>query len=297
MAGTDVGGSLGSVSDNELGAFLRSRRDAITPAQVGMPAGPRRRAPGLRRAELAILAGLSVDYLTRLEQGRDRHPSAQVLGALAEALQLSAAERVLLRNLAKTTSGDFYCPSIESPPASEVRPTVRALLNRLEPAPAVLVNRIGDVLAWTTGYELLAEPLGVLGGEAPNLVRYHFTDPRARATYPDWHVVADALVANLKLDSGPEDAHLAALADELTVLAGPPFATRWTAPAATAVRTGIDRVVHPDAGELRLAYETLDLSDGEHQRILVYLPGDEPTSGALDRLTGLRPGSLHAVAG
>ncbi|PZF81207.1 helix-turn-helix domain-containing protein [Jiangella anatolica] len=287
------------MSDNELGAFLRSRRDAITPAEVGLPAGPRRRAPGLRRAELAILAGVSVDYLTRLEQGRDRHPSAQVLGALAEALQLSAAERVLLRNLAKTTSGDFYCPALEAPPApaATVRPTVRALLARLEPAPAVLVNRLGDALAWTTGYELLAEPLGLLAGDAPNLVRYHFTDPRARATYPDWHVVADALVANLKLDSGPDDQHLAALADELTVLAGASFASRWTASAMPAVRAGVDRVVHPEAGELRLAYETLDLSDGLHQRILVYLPGDEPTSSALDRLTGLRPGSLHAVAG
>lgn len=297
MAGPVGGGSLGTVSDNELGAFLRSRRDAITPAQVGMPAGPRRRAPGLRRAELAIIAGVSVDYLTRLEQGRDRHPSAQVLGALAEALQLSAAERVLLRNLAKTTGGDFYCPSIELPPASEVRPTVLALLNRLEPAPAVLVNRLGYVLAWTTGYELLAEPLGLLAGDAPNLVRYHFTDPRARATYPDWNVVADTLVANLKLDSGPGDDHLAALADELTVLAGAAFATRWTAPASAGSRAGVDRVVHPEAGELRLAYETLDLADGEHQRLVVYLPGDEPTSGALDRLTGLRPGSLHAVAG
>ncbi|MBB5788624.1 helix-turn-helix domain-containing protein [Jiangella mangrovi] len=290
------------MSDNELGAFLRSRRDAITPAEVGLPAGPRRRAPGLRRAELATLAGVSVDYLTRLEQGRDRHPSAQVLAALAEALQLSATERVLLRNLAKTTSGDFYCPAIESPPATAVRPTVRALLSRLEPAPAVLVNRLGDALAWTTGYELLAEPLGLLAGDAPNLVRYHFTDPRARATYPEWHLVADALVANLKLDSGPDDQHLAALADELTVLAGAAFASRWTAPATTVaagvgVRAGVERVVHPEAGELRLAFETLDLSDGDHQRILVYLPGDEATSGALDRLTGLRPGSLHAVAG
>ncbi|RIQ15856.1 helix-turn-helix domain-containing protein [Jiangella rhizosphaerae] len=285
------------MSDNELGAFLRSRRDAITPAQAGLPAGPRRRAPGLRRAELAILAGVSVDYLTRLEQGRDRRPSAQVLSALADALQLSSAERVLLRNLAKTASGDFYCPVLEEPPAATVRPTVRALLERLEPAPAVLVNRLGDVLAWTTGYELLAEPLGVLSGDPPNLVRYHFTDPRARATYPEWHVVADALVANLKLDSGPDDAHAAALADELAVLAGSAFAARWAAPSTVGMRSGVQRMVHPDAGELRLAFETLELSDAHYQRILVYLPGDEPTSGALDRLTGLRPGSLHAVAG
>jgi len=144
------------VSDNELGAFLRARREAVTPDEVGLPAGARRRTPGLRRAELATLAGISVEYLTRLEQGRDRHPSAQVLGALAGALGLSAEDREQLRRLGKATGGNV-CPAVE-PPAGSVRPTVQALLDQLEPTPAFVANRLGDVLAYTIGYERLASP-------------------------------------------------------------------------------------------------------------------------------------------
>ncbi|MCF6526557.1 helix-turn-helix domain-containing protein, partial [Streptomyces sp. JJ36] len=158
------------MSDNELGRYLRARREAVTPADVGLPPGTRRRTPGLRRAELATLAGVSVEYLTRLEQGRDRHPSAQVLGALADALRLPSAERVRLRQVAKAVGGHpGPCPAAE-PPARAVRPTVRALLERLEPTPAVLLNRLSEVLAHTTGYARLVAPLGVLDvpdGAAP----------------------------------------------------------------------------------------------------------------------------------
>ncbi|TDD98914.1 helix-turn-helix domain-containing protein [Jiangella asiatica] len=285
------------MSDTELGAFLRSRREAVSPAEVGLPVGPRRRTPGLRRAELATLAGVSVDYLTRLEQGRDRRPSAQVLSALADALCLELADRVVLRNLAKVAEGDAFCPSMEEPPARTVRPTVRALLQRLEPTPAVLINRIGDVLDATAGFGALAGPLGLLRGDPPNVPRYLFTHPGARTAYPDWEAVADRYVATLKFESGPSDPHLATLVDELTVVAGAPFADRWAAPSAVAERTGVERLVHPDAGELRLAFETLDLPDAGHQRLVVYLPADDASSAALDRLTGRRPGALHAVAG
>lgn len=170
------------VSDNELAAFLRSRREAITPAEAGLPTGPRRRAPGLRRAELATLAGISVEYLTRLEQGRDRTPSSQVLGALADALCLRVPDRDLLRRLAKE-SGDEKtpCPA-PAPPARTVRPTVRALLDRLEPTPAVLLDRLGDIVAHTSGYERFARPLGLLDGTPPNVLRYLFTDERARTS-------------------------------------------------------------------------------------------------------------------
>ncbi|CAN5779939.1 hypothetical protein BH23ACT8_BH23ACT8_07940 [soil metagenome] len=130
------------MSDNELGAFLRTRREAITPAEVGLPKSARRRTPGLRRAELATLAGVSVEYLTRLEQGRDRHPSAQVLVALADALRLSPDEGILPRRAAKAAAGDI-CPGAE-PPARSVRPTVRALLDRLtEVARCCCVTRLG----------------------------------------------------------------------------------------------------------------------------------------------------------
>lgn len=288
------GGRVHPVSDNDLSAFLRGRREAVTPAEVGLPTGARRRTPGLRRAELATLAGVSVEYLTRLEQGRDRHPSAQILGALADALRLSGPERMHLVMLSKASSGlGLPCGAVE-PPARSVRAGVRALLDRLEPAPAYVANRLGDVLAFTTGYELLAGPTGLLEGDRPNLVRFVFTDPRARAAYPEWDRVACARVASLPVATRHADPHLAAFIDELTVTAGPAFADRLRA-ANVPQRTGVERLVHPGAGELRLAYETLDLSDADDQRLVVHLPDDEASAAALDRLAGRRPGALRAV--
>jgi transcriptional regulator with XRE-family HTH domain len=272
------------VGDNELGAFLRARREAVSPIEVGLPNGGRRRTPGLRRAELATLAGVSVDYLARLEQGRDRHPSAQVLAALADALRLPTDERLLLHRLGKATSG-FFCLGGE-PPARAVRPTVRALLDRLEPAPAFVVNRVGDVLAWTTGYQRVAGPVGLLDFEPPNLVRFVFTDPRARVAYPEWDRVAGEQLANLKIESSHTDPHVAQLAEELTITAGAPFRDGWLAPPVhLPPRSGMERLVHPEVGEVRLAYEILELPATDDQRLVVYLPGDAATAAALDHLT------------
>ncbi|MGW0593880.1 helix-turn-helix domain-containing protein [Streptosporangium sp. NPDC002607] len=283
------------MSDNELGAFLRSRREAISPADVGLPAGFRRRTPGLRRAELATLAGISMEYLARLEQGRDRHPSPQVLGALADALRMSTDERFHLRLLAKATEGGsvFVCPSAQ-PPVVSVRPTVRALLDKLEPAPAVLINRMTQVLAYTTGFERLARPTGLLDAAEPSFVRFVFTGPRARDIYPDWDAVATQQVATLKCAAGLADPHVAALTDELTVTAGGPFAERLTTPGVPE-RAGVQRWARPQAGELRLAYEALELADD--QRLIAYLPADEASSAALDRLAGRHPGTLRVVNG
>lgn len=150
--------------DNAPGGFLRARREAVAPSEVGLPIGPRRRTPGLRRAELASLAGISVEYLTRLERGRDRHPSGQVLGALADALRLPPEERVHLHRLAKPAGGGETCAQA-AVPAQPLRPTVRALLDQLEPAPALVVDAHGDVLAGTDGFRLLAAPVGLLGDD------------------------------------------------------------------------------------------------------------------------------------
>jgi transcriptional regulator with XRE-family HTH domain len=283
------------MSDDQLGAWLRARREAVAPAEVGLPAGSRRRTPGLRRAELATLAGISVEYLVRLEQGRDRHPSPQVLAALADALRLSTDQRLQLHLLAKAARGDtLVCPGGE-PPGRSVRPTVRALLDRLEPTPALVVNRLGDVLAHTTGFARLAGPAGLLDARPPSLVRFVFTDPRARAVYPEWDRVADQQVASLRFASFGTDPHLAGLVEELTVTAGAPFRDRWEAPPVPPARAGVERLAHPQAGELRLAYETLELAD--EQRLVVHLPADDATSTALDRLSGRRPGALRAVGG
>ncbi|MEV2256301.1 helix-turn-helix transcriptional regulator [Streptomyces sp. NPDC050147] len=284
------------MSDNELGTFLRTSREAVTPAEVGLPTGPRRRTPGLRRSEVATLAGVSVEYLTRLEQGRDRHPSPQVMGALADALRLSLEERLHLRNLEKATRGDPCCPTA-SVPSRSVRPTVRALVDRLEPTPAVLLNRLGDVLAYTSGYERIMRPIGLLDDERPNLIRFLFTDERARAAYPEWDQAADEQVAVYRAASMLPDPHAEAFADELTVVAGAPFADRMEAVPRLPRQSGVERLTHPEAGAVRLSYETLTLPDADGQRLVVHLPADEASSAALDRLNGRRPGGLRAVTG
>ncbi|MFI6853656.1 helix-turn-helix domain-containing protein [Streptomyces sp. NPDC050416] len=283
------------MSDNELGTFLRTWREAVSPAEVGLPTGPRRRTPGLRRAELATLAGISVEYLTRLEQGRDRHPSAQVLGALADALNLSLVDRMLLRRLTKEADGGDPLLCAAAPALSRTaRPTVRSVLDRLEPTPALVVNWIGDVLAHTAGYERLAGPLGLLDGDPPNLLRYLFTDERARSAYRDWDRVADDMVAQLRHEVPLRDPYVAELADELTVTAGADFTDRFADLAVTPRRTGSQHIEHPEAGSLRLLHETFALPD-EGQRVVVHLPADDATSAALDRLNGRRPGALRAV--
>ncbi|WP_329382385.1 helix-turn-helix domain-containing protein [Streptomyces sp. NBC_01716] len=286
------------MSDSELGRFLRSRRESVTPADVGLPAGSRRRTPGLRRSELAMLAGISVEYLARLEQGRDRHPSPEILAALADALRLSTEARGELMHVMKLTMGSRkLCLGTVRPPDREVRPTLRALLDQLEPAPAVLLNRLGEVVARTGGYERLFGPLGLLEPPAPSLPRFMFTDPRARDAYPEWERVADDLIARIRIDSLPDDPDLIALVDELTLLAGAGFTERWKQPLRTPEHTGVRRLTHPGAGELRLADETLELPEGDGFRLVVHLPADEPTAAALDALAGRRPGALRAVAG
>ncbi|MGK5682650.1 helix-turn-helix domain-containing protein [Actinoplanes sp. URMC 104] len=268
------------MSDNELGRFLRARRAEVTPGEVGLPPGSRRRTPGLRRAEVAMLAGVSVEYLIRLEQGRDRHPSLQVLAALAGPLRLTAAERAHLHRLSKTSGAT--CTGLAADPPDSVRPGLRAVLDRLEPAAAVLVNQVGDVLACTGGYRLLAGPIGLLDGDPPNLLRYVLADPRAREAYPDREHVADEQVAALK--DGPPRPDFAA---EMTALAGDEFTERAQRVPGLPRSHGLLRLEHPEAGPLRLTYEIMALpADG--LRLIVQLPADEATAAALRGISPLR---------
>ncbi len=280
--------------EGELGAFIRSRREATTPESVGLPAGPRRRTPGLRRAELATLAGVSVDYLIRIEQGRDTRPSAAVLAALGEAMHLGEAEMDHLRLLSAVGHGRELCPGVR-PAARTVRPPVRALLDQLEPAPAVVLNHLTDVLAWTDGYERLVRPLGVLDAEQPNLATYTFVDERARAAYPDWDDVAADVASGLHAEQRGPDDDTRALAAHLAEAGGARFAAHWADPALAARRTGVQAVAHPDVGLLRLAFEVLALPDPDRQRLVVHLPADEATATGLDRLHGRSPGGLRSV--
>lgn len=280
-----------------MGLFLRTRREAISPARVGLPAGPRRRTPGLRRSELATLAGMSVEYLIRLEQGRDRHPSAQVLSAIADALQLTPSERIHLHVLTKSADPGYDCMG-GAQPNREVRPTVRAVLDQLEPAPAIVIDRPGDILASTDCYRRVMRETGLFDEtDQPNFPRFVFGDPRAREIYRDWSTVADDVVASLKHGPFRTDPSLTMLVDELTVVAGEEFTRRIATVPNLPPSVGVTRLAHPSAGDLRLAYETLTFGEDIDQRLLVYLPADAATAVALDTLSGRRPGALRAVPG
>ncbi len=242
-----------------------------------------------------MLAGISVEYLTRLEQGRDRNPSPQVIGALADALQLTRGERLLLRLAIKAMGGNALCPAGDPP--DSVRPTVQALLDRLEPTPGVLLNWLGDIIAYTAGYERLAKPLGLLDGESPNLLRYIFTDDRAEDAFPRWTQFADQHVAALKANTTIGDPYATEFATILAAEAGARFTDRFAAVTAVPEPYGTVDISHAVAGELSLVYETLDLADSSGLQLLVYLPADEATSAALDHLNGRHPGALRAVSG
>ncbi|MFF4880488.1 helix-turn-helix transcriptional regulator [Micromonospora sp. NPDC000668] len=282
--------------DGELGAFLRSRREARRPAEVGLAEGPRRRTPGLRRAELATLAQVSVEYLTRLEQGRDTRPSPEILAALADALRLDSADREHLRQLASAQHARQLCSGDRPTVSRTVRPTVRAMLDALRDTPAYVLNRLGDVLAWNEPFDLLARPLGLLDGTRPNLTWWVLTDERARAYYPQWSALADQQVAELHLLRRGDPAS-DAFAERLARTVGAPFTDRWRRRPVTAARTGLLTVRHPEAGLLRLNVETLELTEADPQRLVVQLPADAATATALDQLAGRRPGQLRAVAG
>ncbi|MFD1827934.1 helix-turn-helix domain-containing protein [Mumia zhuanghuii] len=271
-----------------LGDFVRARRDATKPESLGIPSGDRRRTPGLRRMELAALAGISVEYLTRIEQGRDRNPSIQVVHALAEALQLDVTDREHLHHLTKATSGE--CVSVV-PHQTSVRPAVQAILDQLEPGIAAVVNRIGDLLSHTSGFDRLARPLGVLDGAEPNLTRFVLTDKRARHAFPDWERIADERVAELW--QGPATDRSRSFTAEMAAVAGDDFTGRLSGH--TAVSRGTQQWLHPVAGELRLDCEILELPAADSQQIMVLVPTDDPTAAALESLRLRAAGTLRAV--
>ncbi|MFC7900711.1 helix-turn-helix domain-containing protein [Streptomyces griseoincarnatus] len=275
-----------------LGDFLRLKRDSTQPEQLGLPEHGRRRSPGLRRSDVAARAGVSVEYLTRIEQGRDRNPSVAVLHALCDALALTPAEREHVRYLAKIGGDECTGHLGREPARRDVRASVRETLRLLEPGVAVVTNRLGDLLAWTSAYEALAAGTGLLDGEGPNLTRYVFTDPRARSFFPDWDEVADEQVFDLWLGPTAENAEW--LAAELAPAAGPEFTRRMNRHKVP--ERGVLRLSHPDAGDLRLRREFLELPS-DSQLLLVLLPDDEATSQALARL-GERTGRgrLRAIS-
>jgi transcriptional regulator with XRE-family HTH domain len=267
---------------SEIGEFLRSRRERLSPVDVGLPAGRARRTPGLRREEVATLAGVSIDYLVRLEQGRDTNPSAAVMAALGDALRLSIDEKHHLAKLVARTNHGPLCPETGELLA-DVRPTVRTLLDNLPSVPAFVLGPAADVLAWNHAWAALAAPLGLLDDRLPNLARHVFLHPLAREVWADWDAIADDQAAQLRaaLTMWGDHPPLREVLDDLS--RAPEFVRRWEAHNVDAKPWGGLRAMHPSAGELQLAYETLDLRD-DGQRVLTWLPGDDATAAVLHEL-------------
>ncbi|GAA2489428.1 helix-turn-helix transcriptional regulator [Streptomyces longisporus] len=274
-----------------MGDFIRAKRDSIQPESLGLPNHGRRRSPGLRRLDLAARAGISVEYLTRLEQGRDRNPSVAVVNALADALSLDAAERNHLRYLAKITGGACVAHTQPAPPRREVRSTVLDTLRLLEPGIAMVTNRLGDVLAHTSGYETVMSGTGLLDADTPNLTRYVFTDPRARTFFADWDDIADQQAFDLWLAPSVESSEW--FSTELAPVAGPDFTRRLHRHVVP--QRGDLRLDHPSGYELRLTRELLELPS-DAQQLVVFLPADEQTAQAVDQLRRRSRGGLRAIS-
>jgi transcriptional regulator with XRE-family HTH domain len=266
-----------------VGEFLRARREQLQPADVGLPDNGRRRTPGLRREEVATLAGVSIDYLVRLEQGRDVRPSASVIAALADALRLDDGARRQFSMLAMAGQTAELCPPTRALTRA-VAPTVIALLEGLGATPAFVAGPANDVLAWNRAWEHLVRPLGMLDGAVPNLARHVFLHPDARTVYADWTAAADEQVSRLRAAAGRwgDDRDFIELMDGLR--ATPEFVERWSTFPTTEKRRGTKRLVHPEFGRLRFNYEVLLVSDDvDEQRLVTWLPADEATSTALTR--------------
>ncbi|MFI6029882.1 helix-turn-helix domain-containing protein [Amycolatopsis magusensis] len=274
-----------------LGDFIRAKRDSIQPASLGLPERGRRRSRGLRRLDLATRASISVEYLARIEQGRDRNPSPAVVEALAGALRLDASERTHLRYLAKITRDECSLHIRPVPPPREVRPSVLQALRLLEPGVAMVTNRLGDVLAHTGGFRAATSGTGLLDAAAPNLTRYLFTDPRARTFFADWDDVADEQAFDLW--QAPSLENLEWLTTELTPVAGPEFTRRLSRHVVP--RRGVLRLDHPGGHRLRLLRETLELP-ADAQQLVVFLPADEQTATSLDQLRRQSHGRLRSIS-
>ncbi|MFJ8429837.1 helix-turn-helix transcriptional regulator [Kitasatospora sp. NPDC094019] len=275
-----------------FGEFLQARRALVTPESAGLRGGGRRRVPGLRREELAQLAGISVEYYQRLEQGRARHPSDEVLDALAEALRLDRVEREHLHLLARPGQRRARAAAPKSAATSAatgpvtVRPELVRMLAQVRVPAMVLSDRL-DVLALNP----VAKRLFVHGAAAApgswNLAVFLFLDPVAREFYVEWDRLAADTVGQLRATAGrhPEDRRLAGLIDRLRAESDT-FHRLWSR-ADVEVRThGTKSFRHPAVGTLTFTYETLDLSGPERQRLVTLTPvPDGPTEAALHLLT------------
>jgi transcriptional regulator with XRE-family HTH domain len=268
-------------ASSELSQFLTSRRAKVTPEQAGLPTYGRRRVPGLRREEVASLAGVSVEYYKRLERGNATGASDIVLESLADALRLDDAERSHLFDLARAASP--IAPRQRSRPVQQrVRPVVQQILDSII-APATVSNMRCDYLAANQLGRALYAPLFESREQPPNSARFTFLDPAAHEFFLDWEKAAKDLVGALRSVAGrnPYDRGLTDLVGELSTRSEP-FRTWWAAHNVRYHQTGTKRLHHPVVGDLELNYEAMELSADAGLRLAVFTA--EPGSRSEDTL-------------
>ena len=253
----------------EIAGFLRSRRAAITPERAGLESDGRvRRVPGLRRDEVARLAGVSTEYYTRLEQGRAGNPSAEVVQALCRALRLDTSEREHLIDLLMP---DPNAARRAPTRPQRVRPGLYLMLDTLSHVPAFIVGRRTDVLAANRLARAVLTDFDALPANRRNLARYYLLDPQARETVGDWERIAAETVAMLRLEAGryPKDRQLADLVGELTLLS-PEFSGWWNDHRVLRRTHGAKHYVHPVVGEMHFSYESFQVPGDTDQTLCVY---------------------------
>jgi transcriptional regulator with XRE-family HTH domain len=269
----------------EVREFLMSRRAKVTPADAGLAAGPNRRVAGLRRTEVALLAGVSVEYYAKLERGAIAGASASVLEAIAEALQLDDTERAHLFDLARAADGIPTSGRARrrATRVSVSRPSLTWALEAITEGVAFVRNQQQDLLATNALGRVFYRQLIGDGGRTPNLARFQFLDPVSREFYPDWDLFAQMCVDVMRAEAGrdPHDRGLQELVGELSTRSEV-FRRLWGAHNVRTHGTGTKRFHHPDVGELVLAYEELAITAEPGLVLLVYTA--EPGSPSAERL-------------
>ena len=278
----------------EIREFLSTRRARISPEQAGLPlyGGDRRRVSGLRREEVASLAGISIQYYTRLERGDATGVSESVIDGIAQALQLDGAERLHLLDLLRT-AGPTRAHR-RTPPRERVRPTVQRILDSMSGTPAFVLNGRLDILAANAlGYALYS-PVYADPVRPPNNARFVFLDPQATTFFRDWDMVAHDVVAMLRAEAGrdPYDRRISDLIGELSTCSDE-FRVRWAAHNVRIHTTGVKRLHHPVVGDLDLPFESFPLATDPSQSLLTYTA--EPDSPSNDALTLLASWSAVVV--
>ncbi|MUN38531.1 helix-turn-helix transcriptional regulator [Actinomadura litoris] len=263
----------------ELAAFLRSRRERLDPHDFDLPTRRRtRRTPGLRREEVAELAGISIDYIVRLEQARGLRPSAEVLGSLAQALRLTSAERAYLFDLARQR------PTTPGRPAAAAAPPLARLVADLSPLPAMLTNHRYDILAWNTEMSRLLLDFDTLPPHQRNSMWLCLMRPEMRDFYVDRERIVREGIAHLRTvwAAHPEDEALSALIAEFAT--DPDFARLWDERDVKVHGRGRKQMRHPEAGLVAVDFETLTPLDDPDLQLVIFRAADGESQSALDRL-------------